>query len=273
MSKSPVRLKDLLAVLEEIAMPSLAESWDNVGLMVGDPGQEIKGVLVALDPTEEIFAEAVALGCDVVVTHHPLIFKPLQAIRTDQVSGRLLARALAAGTAVVGCHTNLDKVAGGVNDVLASELGLQDCRVLAEDPLGSGTGFGRVGRLAGPVDFQEFVDQLLLDMDLPAVRVAGSIPVQVETVAVCGGSASELAISAAEAGAQVFVTGEVKHSTARWAEDAGFCVIDAGHFSTEKLVVPTLVSAMAKGLESRGKSLKVVATEVQGSPFRYYQRK
>jgi dinuclear metal center YbgI/SA1388 family protein len=273
MTGSPVQLKDLLAVLEEIARPSLAESWDNVGLMVGDPGQEIKGVLVALDPTEEIFAEALARGCDVVVTHHPLIFKPLQAIRTDQVSGRLLAKALAAGIAVVGCHTNLDKVAGGVNDVLAAKLGLSKCRVLAEDPAGGGTGFGRVGKLAAPVNFQNFIDNLLLAMDLEAARVAGTIPDQVETVAVCGGSASELAMAAAEAGAQVFVTGEVKHSTARWAEDGGFCVVDAGHFGTEKLVVPALVSALLKGLAGKGMSLEVVGTEVQVSPFRYYQRK
>ena len=110
-------------------------------------------------------------------------------------------------------------------------------------------------------------------MDLAAVRVAGTIPDQVETVAVCGGSGSELAMAAAEAGAQVFVTGEVKHSTARWAEDAGFCVVDAGHFGTEKLVVPALVSALLKGLAGKGVSLEVVATEVQVSPFRYYQRK
>jgi dinuclear metal center YbgI/SA1388 family protein len=273
MTKSTVRVKDLLAVLEEIARPSLAESWDNVGLMVGDPDQEISGVLVALDPTEEIFAEAARRGCDAVVTHHPLIFKPLQAIRTDQVSGRLLARALSAGIAVVGCHTNLDKVAGGVNDILAARLGLEQCRVLAEDPDGGGTGFGRVGRLKEGTTFEGFIDHLLVTMDLAAVRVAGVIPEQVETVAVCGGSGSELAMSAAEAGAQVFVTGEVKHSNARWAEDEGFCVVDAGHFSTEKLVVPGLVAAVAKGIEDQGLSLKVVATEVQKSPFQYYQRK
>ena len=273
MSTSPVRIKDLLAVLEEIARPSLAESWDNVGLMVGDPQQEISKVLVSLDPSEEIFAEAEDKGCDALVTHHPLIFKPLQAIRTDQVSGRLLARALVAGIGVIGCHTNLDKVAGGVNDILATELGLAESRVLAEDPAGGEVGFGRIGNLAEPVSFQEFIDRLLDVLELATVKVAGPVPDRIERVAVCGGSGSELAMFAAEAGAQVFVTGEVKHSTARWAEDAGFCVIDGGHFSTENLVVPALVQALVNGLEKQGLAVEVIATEVQKSPFQYFQRK
>ncbi len=274
MTKSQPLLKDLLAVLDGIAAPSLAEPWDNVGLMVGDPGQEISGVLVALDASEAIMVEAESHGCNVVVTHHPLIFKPLAAIRTDQVTGRLLARALAGQMAVVGCHTNLDKVSGGVNDALALGLNLQNCRVLAVDSGGAEElGFGRLGDLPSAVAFPEFIDLLLAALDLPAVRVAGIVPEQLLSIAVCGGSGSELAVTAMEAGAQVFITGEVKHSTARWAEDAGFCVIDAGHFSTEKLVVPGLVAAIAKGCGDRGLAVPVRGTELQTSPFQYHFRK
>ena len=274
MTTSQPLLKELLAVLDEIAPPSLAEPWDNVGLMVGDPGQDISGVLVALDASEAIMAEAESHGCNVVVTHHPLIFKPLAAIRTDQASGRLLARALAKQMAVVSCHTNLDKVPGGVNDALASSLGLENCRVLAAEHDGADEiGFGRLGDLRSVVTFPEFIDSLLAALDLPAVRVAGVVPEQLLSIAVCGGSGSDLAVTAMEAGAQVFITGEVKHSTARWAEDSGFCVIDAGHFSTEKLVVPGLVSAIAKGCGDRGFALPIRGTEVQASPFQYYFRK
>lgn len=273
MTTSPALLKNLLAVLEEIATPGLAEAWDNVGVMVGDPGQEITGVLVALDPTEEVLAEAENHGCNVVVTHHPLIFKPLQSIRTDQVSGRLLARVLQGKLAVIGCHTNLDKVAGGVSDVLAARLGLRNCRVLAADPGGEpGSGFGRVGETVEPVDFRDFAQLLMTMMSLPALRVAGVAPGHLSTVAVCGGSASELAPAAMEAGAQVFVTGEVKHSTARWAEDAGFCIIDAGHYATEVLVVPELVAAIAGGLEGMGFKVPIRIAESQRSPFQYYFR-
>ncbi|MCK4839485.1 MAG: Nif3-like dinuclear metal center hexameric protein [Desulfobulbaceae bacterium] len=274
MSKAQPVLKELLAILDEIAAPSLAEPWDNVGLMVGDPGQEISGVLVALDVSEAVMTEAASHGCNVVVSHHPLIFKPLSAIRTDQVTGRLLTRALAGQMAVVSCHTNLDKVPGGVNDALAIGLDLQNCRVLAADSGGAAEiGFGRLGDLRSVTAFPEFIDLLLALLDLPAVRVAGVVPEQLLSIAVCGGSGSELAETAMAAGAQVFITGEVKHSTARWAEDAGFCVIDAGHFSTEKLVVPGLVSAIAKGAADRGLALNICGTEVQASPFQYYFRK
>jgi dinuclear metal center YbgI/SA1388 family protein len=274
MTTPPLLLKELLAVLDEIAAPTLAEPWDNVGLMVGDPGQDVSGVMVALDASEAIMVEAESHGCNVVVTHHPLIFKPLSAIRTDQVTGRLLARALAKQMAVVSCHTNLDKVPGGVNDALAIGLDLQNCRVLAGEPDGADeVGFGRLGDLRSVATFPEFIDILLSALDLPAVQVAGVVPEQLSSVAVCGGSGSDLAMTAMEAGAQVFITGEVKHSTARWAEDAGFCVIDAGHFSTEKLVVPGLVAAIAKGCGDRGLALNIRGTEIQSSPFQYYFRK
>lgn len=271
---TPPVLRELLAVLDEIAAPAMAEPWDNVGLMVGDPDQSVSGVLVALDASEAIIDEAESRGCNVVVTHHPLIFKPLQSIRTDQVTGRLLTRALAKQMAVVSCHTNLDKVAGGVNDVLAASINLQNCRVLSSDHgREDDVGFGRIGSLELPTTFSDFLDVMLAVLDLPAVRVAGVVPDQVLSVAVCGGSGSELATAAMEAGAQVFITGEVKHSTARWAEDAGFCVIDAGHFSTEKMMVPGLVSAVVKGCADRDLVLPVRGTELQVSPFQYYFRK
>jgi dinuclear metal center YbgI/SA1388 family protein len=267
-------IRDVLAVLAEIAAPALAEPWDNVGLMVGDPNQLVKGVLVALDASEEVFAEAARHGCNVVLTHHPLIFKPLQAVRTDQVTGRLLARALADRVAVISCHTNLDKVAGGVNDALAAGLGLRDCRVLTGEYGGAEeVGFGRIGELRAPVPFAEFIETLLTELGLEAVRVAGAAPEKLSTVAVCGGSGSELAPTAMEAGAEVYVTGEVKHSTARWAEDAGFCIVDAGHFSTEKIVVPCLVAGLAQACAEKGWELVIRSTGIQASPFRYYFRK
>lgn len=273
MTSAPPAIQDLLAVLAEIAAPALAESWDNVGLMVGDPGRAISGVLVALDASGEVLTEAKKLGCNVVLTHHPFIFKPLQAIRTDQVNGRLLARALGEEIAVVSCHTNLDKVAGGVNDALAAGLGLRACRVLDGGQGVEEAGFGRIGELASPVSFAEFIDRLLTTLGLEAVRVAGVPPENFSRVAVCGGSGSELAPLAMAAGAQVYVTGEVKHSTARWAEDAGFCIVDAGHFATEKPVVPGLVAVLNGVGAERGWPFEIRASAVQASPFRYYLKK
>jgi dinuclear metal center YbgI/SA1388 family protein len=273
-------VKDLLKTLDKIAAFSLAEQWDNVGLMVGDPDQKIKGVLVALDPTEEVLAEAKECGADCIITHHPLIFNPLKVIYTNQPLGRFLRRALKNEISVIGCHTNLDQAAGGVNDVLAESLDMVDSRVLAptgkgqdtaENPEASDIGFGRVGRLAEPLSSKAFVERMCVFFNLPVLRVAGKLPEEISIVAVCGGSGSELAEAAFVSGAQVYITGEVKHSTARWAEASGFCIIDAGHFATENPVVESLVKVLGDVFAEQGINVPVQPSVKQQNPFGFYE--
>ena len=269
-------VKDLLRTLDNIAAFGLAEQWDNVGLMVGDPDHLIEGILVALDPTEEVLAEANECGADCIITHHPLIFNPLKAIYTNQPLGRFLSQALKNEISVIGCHTNLDQAVGGVNDVLASSLGLVDTRPLvpavkSHDAEDSEIGFGRVGRLAETLSRKALIDKLCLFFNLPALRVAGKIPEKVSTLAVCGGSGSELAEAAFAGGAQVYITGEVKHSTARWAEASGFCIIDAGHFATEKPVVASLVNMLESVFAEKEISIPVKSSAKQQNPFTFYQ--
>jgi len=268
-------VKDLLKTLDEIAAFGLAEQWDNVGLMLGALGKSIKGVLIALDPTEEVLTEALEIGADCIITHHPLIFHPLKAIYTDQPMGRFLARALENNISVIGCHTNLDQAVGGVNDVLANSLGMQESRPLVpivNDPEAeSAIGFGRVGRLADPLSSEAFIGYLCDFFSLPVLRVAGQLPEEISTVAVCGGSGSDLAAAAYESGAQVYVTGEVKHSTARWAEAAGFCIIDAGHFATENPVVESLVEVLQNIFAEKDINIPVTPSAKQQNPFVYHQ--
>jgi dinuclear metal center YbgI/SA1388 family protein len=275
-------VKDLLKTLDKIASFGLAEQWDNVGLMVGDPNQQIKGILVALDPTEEILAEAKAGRANCIITHHPLIFQPLNTIYTDKPLGRFLRSALENEISVIGCHTNLDQAGGGVNDVLAARLGLVECRPLvpAASQQGGGqnaaapiAGFGRLGRLAQPTSPEIFIERLCILFNLPVLRVAGRLPAEITTVAVCGGSGSELAETAYTSGAQVYVTGEVKHSTARWAEAAGFCIVDAGHFATENPVVESLANVLHGILAEQDINIPVMATAKQQNPFVYHQPK
>jgi len=282
MSEQVIIINDLLAILNGFAAFDLAASWDNVGLMVGDPGKPLTGVIVALDPTVEVLDEAIDLGVNTIVTQHPCIFSPIKAVRTDLPAGRFLEHALRNGLAVIGCHTNLDVVAGVVSDILAVQLGLVD--VL---PLSSGLtaeqnggqvaqeklGFGRIGRLVEPLSPEDMLNRFLAVLELPAVRVAGSLPLRIERVAVCGGSGSDLAETAFNLGADLFLTGEVKHSTARWAESIGFCIVDAGHYSTENLAVSGLVDLLRREFAVRSIALKIVATSRQGNPFRMYIRK
>ena len=259
----------LVSLLDELAAFALAESWDNVGLMAGDQAQQVDSILVALDPTEEVLDEAVANGCNVVVTHHPLIFKPLKAIRVDQPVGRLLARSLAAGVAMIACHTNLDLVGGGVNDVLAECFGLRKTRSLS----GGGddeAGFGRVGALPEPLTGREMLARMAQVLEAEALPYAGPLPETVEKLAVCGGSGSEFAEAAQRLGAQIYVTGEVKHSTARWAEAAEFCVVDGGHFATENMVVPEFASLLQRTLTDRNVEVEVRVAKRQRNPWNHF---
>ena len=270
-----MKVKDLLKALDEFASFGLAEKWDNVGLMLGSPNQAIRGILVALDPTEEVLAEAREVGADCIITHHPLIFHALKAINTDEPLGRFLRLALQSSIAVIGCHTNLDQTAGGVSDVLAASLGIQDFKPLVPSATVSdsaaGIGFGRIGNLSDPLNGEAFIGYLCDFFKLPVLRVAGQLPEEITTVAVCGGSGSELAETAFARGAQVYITGEVKHSTARWAEAAGFCIIDAGHFATENPVVEALVEILQGIFVDMDIDIPVWPSVRQQNPFVYHQ--
>jgi dinuclear metal center YbgI/SA1388 family protein len=264
----PLRLRDLLADIEAMAPAALAEPWDNVGLMTGDPAGEISGILVALDPTEEVLAEAAAARLNVVITHHPIIFHPLKAIRLDQPVGRFLATAIREDIAVIGCHTNLDVIPHGVSDILAARLGLVACEPLAATgPEGAPIGFGRVGDLPAAIGGEEFLQRLFAVLGIATVQQAGTLPDRITRAAVCGGSGSSLVETACRRGAQVFVAGEIKHSEARWAEANNFCVIDAGHYATENVAVPALVARLRETMAARGAEVPVRAAASQRNPL------
>ncbi|HSR37203.1 MAG TPA: Nif3-like dinuclear metal center hexameric protein [Desulfurivibrionaceae bacterium] len=258
---------NLLAELDHVAPFALAESWDNVGLMVGDPRQPVTGILVGLDPTEALLDEAMAAGANTIVTHHPLLFKPPKSIRTDQPLGRTIAKALANNLTLIACHTNLDVVGRGVSAILAEKLGLTDCQPLD----GADTiGFGRIGTLAPPLPGDRFLQKASAAMQCQSLLVAGTVPSSVSRVAVCGGSGSELAEKALELGAEIYVTAEIKHSTARWAEMAGICLIDAGHFATENIVTHEFAFRINEALATAGHTIPVHVSNRQQPPFAVY---
>ncbi|MCX5875762.1 MAG: Nif3-like dinuclear metal center hexameric protein [Deltaproteobacteria bacterium] len=258
----------LLSILNSIAPFAMAESWDNVGLMVGDPDQQVNGILIALDPTEALIQEALSQNLNTILTHHPLIFHPLKTISGNTPMGRMLKTALGHDLALIACHSNLDLVAAGVSNALAERLGLHNTKPLTAAPDQS-SGFGKIGTLPAPLSSDQFVSHLLTALAAPGIQIAGTLPETIHTVALCGGSGSELAETAWSMGAQVYITGEVKHSVARWAEDAGFCVIDAGHYPTENLIVPVLAEILKKSCTARGFTPTITTTAQQGNPMQW----
>ncbi len=263
-------LKKLLTILDSVAPFSLAEPWDNVGLMVGDPDQPVTGILIALDPTEAVLAEALSRKCNTIVTHHPLLFQALKKIDRSTPTGRLLATALSQDLAIVACHTNLDLIADGVSQALALRLGLTATQPLREKICPAGPcGFGAIGQLAAPLSGPAFIDHCLQSLALPGLQLAGPLPATIRRVALCGGSGSDLAETAFALGADIYLTAEVKHSTARWAEAAGRCLLDAGHYATEKFAVPLLAELLARACRQEGLAPPIETVRKQDNPMQW----
>lgn len=201
-----------------------AEEWDNPGLLVGDPAATVTHILVALDATDGALEAARAVGADLIVTHHPVIFAPLKSLGADTIPYRLAVE----GIALIAAHTNLDKAEGGVNDTLAARLGLTDVTVAPD-------GYTRIGRLPETMTARDFAAHTARVLDT-AVRYNGDRPVT--SVAVCGGGGGDF-IAGCAGCADAYVTGEVKHH--EWLAAAGHInVIEAGHYATEVPVVDTL---------------------------------
>lgn len=273
MPEETLTLQKLLSTLNAIAPFTLAEPWDNVGLMVGDPDQPVNDILVALDPTPEVISEAATKKINTIITHHPLIFTPIKKIQRNTPQGQMLATAIQNDIAIVAAHTNLDLINQGVSNAVAEQLGLiKTCPLTSigppeTSPTQTGAGFGKIGQLPTPLTPEQFITKLFSALNTTNLNIAGSLPQEIHTVALCGGSGSDLAENAFARKAQVYITGEVKHSVARWSEANGFCIIDAGHYATENHIVPVLTKLLKETLHSQGYNQTVQATNKQSNPF------
>lgn len=219
-------------MLETFAPVSLAESWDNVGLMTGDRRQPVRRVLCALDATEDVIAEATETGAQLVVAHHPLIFTSVKSVTEDDAAGRALRRAIRADLAVICMHTNADCAEGGVNDALAAALGLRNV-----EPMGAGDNgmLGRVGDLPEPMQPAAFAGFVKNALRAGGVRFTDGGR-EISRVAVGGGACGKLMDFALRRGAQAFVIGDCSYDLMQRAQSLGLTLADAGHFPTENPV-------------------------------------
>ena len=262
---------EFIRVLERIAPVHLAESWDNVGLQIGNPQWPVKKIWTALDPLVEVVDQACVNHVDLLVTHHPLFFKAIKHIDCQTPLGHIIEKALSCQLAIYSAHTNLDSVAGGVNDVLCSRIGLMDLHVLAQPAEATryddDTGLGRVGILSAEIRLGTFAEQIKEALTINSVKVVGDLDEAVKNVAVCSGSGSSLLGAAVASGAQVFVSGDLGYHTARDAQQAGIGLIDIGHFGSERLIVDALASSIRDVSKTLGLDVTVEATTVETDPF------
>ncbi|MCU1671293.1 MAG: uncharacterized protein JWP40_4220 [Blastococcus sp.] len=250
-----VQLGDVVAALEARYDPALAESWDAVGLVCGDPGETVRRVLFAVDPTAAVVDEVIETGADLLVTHHPLLLTAVHGVPADDPKGRLVHRLIRAGVGLFTAHTNADRApADGVNDALAAVLGLMDAVPLEPAATDPRAGLGRVGRLAAPMTLREFAEHAaaVLPATVSGVRVAGDVEAIVRTVAVCGGSGGSLVGAAGRAGADVLLTSDLTHHRVSESLDSGGpALCDVGHFASEWPWLPVAAEVLHRDLTGR----------------------
>ena len=261
------RVQNIIDGLEALAPGHLAEDWDNVGLQVGHPEWPAGKVLVALDPSPAVVEEAIREDATTIVTHHPLIFRPLRCLNLSTATGRLIQRLVDKRVAVITAHTNLDSVSGGVNDVLVEMLALQNVTVLQPLADDQHTGLGRVGALPQPVDFESLVRDIKARLALNHIRYAGQPDAPVRRVAVCSGSGGSLIEQFLESSADVYVTGDVRYHDAREIEAHRRGVIDIGHFESEHIIVRRLAKLLGDRLLQEGLGAVVQASTCEEPPF------
>jgi dinuclear metal center YbgI/SA1388 family protein len=267
-----IKLIDLLNGLDQIAPATLAESWDNVGLLIGDPQRETRSLLLGLDPTLSLLEEAISCGADTLVTHHPCIFHPLPSVHITTPTGAFLEKALAHKINVVACHTNFDSAGTGVSDALGSLLGLENLQPLRPIDSSDDLGLGRIGNYNESISFETFMQRVFTALGSQTVQVAGKPPQNIQRVALCGGSGSELAEDAFKEGADVYLSSEIKHSTARWAEEAGLCVIDGSHYATEKPAMALLGNSLETLANTRGWDIQIYQSKSERPAFTFIHK-
>ena len=205
-----MKIKEITDAIERFAPLALQEGYDNAGLVVGDPEREVSRALLAVDVTEEVLAEAEQEGCDLVVTHHPIVFHPLKRLNEADYVQRCVARAVRWDIALYACHTNLDSTPNGMSWRLASELGIGSLRVLAPSPdKGEGVGFGVVGELPEAVPTLDYLREAGRRLRVGALRHSRIVHERVRRVAVCTGAGGSLLGEALRAGAELYLTADL----------------------------------------------------------------
>ena len=224
---------DILSFLDTLAPRSLKMDWDNCGLLCGRPGREVRRILVALDPFDTVIDEAIRVKAELLVTHHPLIFRNgLMAVNEDTEAGRCVLKLVENGIAAINAHTNLDIAPGGINDVLAQKLGLNGIETIGEE------GLLRRGTVPSQ-SLPQFLAHVKQALGCDGLRyVQGGQ--EVKNVAVGGGACADEMQEALAAGCDTFVTSDVKYNQFRTAFQLGLNLIDAGHFHTENPAMPVL---------------------------------
>ena len=263
-----MKVKDIIQKMHEFAPVYLIDSWDNCGFQIGREDKEVKTILLAMDITSNIVKESIEKQVDMIITHHPFVFNPIKTITTSSANGKIIYDIIKHDIAIFSAHSNLDVCKNGVNDVLAEMFELKNAEVLTKSYEDEITyGYGRVGDLEKPINWQTFISIVKEKLECDSVRFYGDTNKTIRRVAICGGSGSDSIKDAKEKNADIYVTADIKFHEAQDAIKMGLNLIDANHFNTEKVILPHIKEYLH---ESSNQQLKIIISDENSAPFIVY---
>ncbi len=253
-------LCEVINIIESVAPLSIQEGWDNSGLQVGVKEAEVASVLLCTDITEAILDEAIQKSCQLIISHHPLLFHGLKTIQGATPTERCVMRAIQHGIVIYSSHTAMDCYLHGVSGRMAEKLGIRDYTILA--PTGEGVGLGVIGRLPQAVAFTDLLARVKTAFVAPVIRYTQPAKETVETVALCGGAGSEFAETAIQAGADVYISADFKYH--EFQQAAGrIAIMDIGHFESEQYTKEIFQELLLQAAPQ----LQVILAEADCSPI------
>ena len=260
-----MKIKEVLSALERFAPLPLQESWDNAGLQVGLTETEVSGALLCLDVNEKIVDEAIQKGCNLIVSHHPLLFRGLKTISDLTDVQRTVMKAIVNHIAVISMHTNMDNAKDGVNFRIASKLGLQNTRFFVSKNVdGIEAGSGVIGELAEPMAADDFVLKVKKTFQVECAMCNELLRRPVRSVAICGGAGDFLLDDALKAGADAFITGEMHyHQYFGYEQQIQICVI--GHYQSEQYTAEIFEEIIREACPG----VKTIIAETNTNPILY----
>ncbi len=260
----------VISMMEDIAPKRLAEDWDNVGLIIGDGSKPVRKIMVCLDFPKWVLDEALSIGADMVITHHPLIFSGIKAVNTDSALGRMIIKLIKNDISVYSSHTNFDIAKNGLNDIFARRLGFDSFSII--QPLNMGNesealGIGRLGEMNERIPLETYAKSVKKILGLSSVRYAGNPDCQVKRVALINGSGGRYIKQAKAAGADVLVTGDMGYHQILDALESGLSVIDAGHYGTEIMMIDAVADYLKASLVRLGYGTEVLRSKTNINPI------
>lgn len=265
-------VKDIINKIEDFAPLGFQQSYDNSGFSVGSTEAEVTSIIFAMDCTMDVIDEAITSGANLIVTHHPLLFRKPNSITDETLIGRKILKLIQNGINLYSCHTNLDVTSGGLNDLLMELLNFDSYESIFSsktDEFSKNNGIGRVGLIKNGILLSELCEGIKEKLNLTHIRVCGDLNILIKKVAVINGSGNDLISEAFLSGVDCVITGDTTYHYASDYKELGLAIVDAGHFETEWLPFIYFGKNLQRELATIGYENKIYFSKQSESPYKY----